>query len=90
MMSAPRPQAKTAPVRDLAAVRAAKEAEKRADEADAAVRGLERDLEQQVATVENELRDTGRDLRTLGRDRDKTERCAADLRAEAEKLRSEN
>lgn len=107
MMSAPRPQAKTAPVRDLAAVRAAKEAEKRADEADAAVRGLERDLEQretarerlesrfadleqQVATVENELRDTDRDLRTLGRDRDKAARRAADLRAEAEKLRSEN
>lgn len=42
MLSAPRAEAKRAPVRDLAAVRAAREAEKRADEADAAVRGLER------------------------------------------------
>jgi hypothetical protein len=105
MMSAPRPEARRAPVRDLAAVRAAKEAEKRADEADAAVRGFERsieqgeqgrnrlesrlaELEQQVAAVEDELRDADRDLRALARERDKAERRAADLRAEAEKLRA--
>jgi hypothetical protein len=46
MVSAPRVEARRAPVRDLAAVRAAKDAERKADEADAAVRGLERRTEQ--------------------------------------------
>lgn len=107
MMSAPRPEARRAPVRDLAAVRAAKEAEKKADEADAAVRALERraeqleqgrdrlesrlaDLEQQVGAVEDELRDAERDLRSLGRERERAERRAADLRAEATRLRAED
>ena len=107
MISAPRAEARRAPVRDLAAVRAAKDAEKRADEADAAVRALERrveqvestrdrlesrlaELEQQVGAVEDELRDTDRDLRSLGRERDRAERHAADLRAEAVRLRAED
>jgi hypothetical protein len=107
MISAVRTEARRAPVRDLAAVRAAKEAEKKADEADAAVRALERrveqvestrdrlesrvaELEQQVSAVEDELRDTDRDLRSLGRERERAERRAADLRAEAVRLRAED
>ena len=106
MVSAPRPAAERRPVRDLAAVRAAKEAEKRADEADLEVRGIDRsisdvetrrarlearlaDLEQQVSALEDEVRESDRDLRALGRDRDRAERRAADLRSEADKLRDE-
>lgn len=107
MISAPRTEAKRAPVRDLAAVRAAKDAEKKADEADAAVRALERrvehveagrdrlesrlaELERQVVDVEEELREADRDLRSLGRERERAERRAADLRAEAVRLRAED
>lgn len=103
MVSAPRSSGKRAPVRDLAAVRAAKEARKKADEAELEVRGIERrisdvgvrrdrlearlaELEEQVRAVEDELRDNDRDLRALGRDRDRAERRAEDLRAEADKL----
>jgi hypothetical protein len=56
MVSAPRSKAK--PVRDLAAARAAKEAEKKADDADLEVRGIERrisDVETRRARVEARL-----------------------------------
>lgn len=106
MVSAPRPAAERRAVRDLAAVRAAKEAEKKADEADLEVRGIERritdiegrrarlesrlaELEEQVSALEDDLRESDRDLRSLGREQDRAARRAADLRAEAEKLRGE-
>mgnify|MGYP002651934713 FL=1 len=105
MVSAPRP-ASERKVRDLVAVRAAKDAEKKADEADLEVRGIERrvsdvetrrgrlesrlaDLEEQVSAVEDELRESDRDLRSLGRERERALKRAADLRAEAEKLREQ-
>ncbi|MBX3098732.1 MAG: transposase [Salinibacterium sp.] len=58
MVSAPRPAAERKAVRDLAAVRAAKEAEKRADEADLEVRGVERrisDVETRRGRLESRL-----------------------------------
>jgi len=106
MVSAPRPAAERRAVRDLAAVRAAKEAEKKAADADLEVRGIERrisdveirrqrlesrlaDLEEQVSALEDELRESDRDLRGLGRDRDRAARRSIDLRAEADKLRAD-
>jgi len=106
MVSAPRASAARKPVRDLVAVRAAKEAQKRADAADLEVRGIERsisdvetrrarlegrlaDLEQQVAALEDEVGEADRDLRSLGRERDRAERRASDLHAEADKLRDD-
>ena len=107
MVSAVPRAARRAPVRDLAVVRAAKEAEKRADAADTEVTGIDRriesvesartrlqsrleQLEQQVTEVEDELRESDRDLRALGRDRDRAARRAEDLRAEALRLRAED
>ena len=58
MVSAPRPAGERKAVRDLAAVRAAKEAEKRADEADVVVRGIERrisDIETRRGRLESRL-----------------------------------
>jgi hypothetical protein len=60
MVSAPRPAAERKAVRDLAAVRAAKEAEKKADEADLELRGIERrmsDVETRRARLESRLAD---------------------------------
>ena len=105
MVSAVRAAPHRAPVRDLAAARAAKEAEKRAADAEAEVRSFERrieqvaatrdrldarlaDLEEQVRGVEDELRETDRDRRSLERERDRAARRSADLRDEADKLRS--
>lgn len=107
MVSASPKTARRAPVRDLAAARAAKEAEKRADDAAAEIAAIERRidsvetakgrlhsrleaLEQQVAEVEDELRESDRDLRTLRRDRDRAVRRADDLREEAVRLRAEH
>ena len=106
MVARAKPASKKAPVRDLAAVRAAKEAAKRADEAEAEVTRIDRrikqvedgrdrletrlaELEEQVRELEDEIRDTDRDARALHRDRDKAERTAADLRAEAERLKQD-
>jgi len=58
MVSAPRPAAERKAVRDLAAVRAAKEAEKKADEAELEVRGIERrvsDVETRRSRLESRL-----------------------------------
>lgn len=52
----------------------------------AAKRAPVRDL----AAVEDELRDAERDLRSLGRKREQAERRAAELRAEATRLRAED
>ena len=60
MVSAPRPAAERKAVRDLAAVRAAKEAEKKADEADLELRGIERrmsDVETRRSRLESRLAD---------------------------------
>jgi hypothetical protein len=106
MVSAPRPAAERKAVRDLAAVRAAKEAEKKAAEADLEVRGIERrisdietrrsrlesrlaELEEQVSALEDEVRESDRDLRTLGRERDRAARRSTDLHEEAGKLRAD-
>lgn len=60
MVSAPRSPAERKTVRDLAAVRAAKEAEKKADEAEVEVRGVERrisDVETRRGRLESRLAD---------------------------------
>lgn len=78
MVSAARPQARKAPVRDLAAVRAAKEAQKRADEAEAEVKRLDRRIEQvedgrdrlesKLAELEQQVRDLEDEIRDADRD----------------------
>ena len=78
MLSAPRPAAERKAVRDLAAVRAAKEAEKKADEAEVEVRGIERSisdvetrrsrLESRVAELEEQLSALEDELRESDRD----------------------
>ncbi|CAN5307654.1 hypothetical protein BH09ACT5_BH09ACT5_00240 [soil metagenome] len=78
MVSAPRPAAERRAVRDLAAVRAAKEAEKRADEADLEVRGIERRvsdvetrrsrLEARLAELEEQVSALEDELRESDRD----------------------
>ena len=60
MLSAPRPASERKAVRDLAAVRAAKEAQKKADEAELEVRGIERsisDVETRRGRLESRLAD---------------------------------
>lgn len=78
MLSAPRPAAERKAVRDLAAVRAAKEAEKKADEAELEVRGIERSisdvetrrgrLEGRLAELEEQVGALEDDLRESDRD----------------------
>jgi hypothetical protein len=78
MVSAPKPAAERRAVRDLAAVRAAKEAEKKADEADLEVRGIERRitdiearrtrLESRLAELEEQVSAVEDDLRESDRD----------------------
>jgi hypothetical protein len=99
MMSAPRPEARRAPVRDLAAVRAAKDAEKKADEADAAVKGLERSIEQaetgrtrlesRVAELEQQVAAVEDELRDADRDLRALARERDKAQRRAEDLRTE-
>lgn len=99
MVSAPRPEPHRAPVRDLAAVRAAKEAAKRADEAAAEVRGLERRLERldddkarldgRLADLEEQVRVVEDELRDLDRDARALGRERDKAQRRAEDLRAE-
>lgn len=78
MISAPRPPAERKVVRDLAAVRAAKEAEKKAEEAELEVRGIERRvsdaetrrsrLESRLAELEEQVSALEDELRESDRD----------------------
>lgn len=81
MVSAPRPAAERKAVRDLAAVRAAKEAEKRAEEAELEVRGIERsisDVETRRARLESRLADLEEQVSAL---EDELRESDRDLRA---------
>ena len=81
MVSAPRPAAERKAVRDLAAVRAAKEAEKRADEADLEVRGIERrvsDVESRRSRLEARLAELEEQVSAL---EDELRESDRDLRA---------
>lgn len=99
MISAPRAESKRAPVRDLAAVRAAKEAEKRADEADAAVHGIERSiqraeegrgrLESRLAELEQQIAAVEDELREADRDLRALGRERDKAQRKAEDLRAE-
>ena len=99
MVSAPRAASHRAPVRDLAAVRAAKEAQKRADAADAEVRGIESRLErgeaareklsQKLAQLEEQVRLVEDELRDADRDRRALERDRDRAATKAADLRAE-
>ena len=99
MTSTARPAARTAPVRDLAKVRAAKEAAKRADEAEAEVHGIERRIEKvgeqrdrlqsRVEDLEEQLRALEDELRDLDRDARGLGRERDKAQARAEDLRTE-
>jgi len=81
MVSAPRSGAARKPVRDLVAVRAAKEAQKRADEADLEVRGIERsisDVETRRARLEGRLADLEQQVSAL---EDEVREADRDLRS---------
>lgn len=81
IVSAPRPAAERKAVRDLAAVRAAKEAEKRAEEAELEVRGIERsisDVETRRARLESRLADLEEQVSAL---EDELRESDRDLRA---------
>ena len=99
MISAPRAEAKKAPVRDLAAVRAAKEAEKRADEADAEVKRIDRRIEQiedgrdrleaKLAELEEHVRAIEEEIRDADRDARALHRDRDKAERTAQDLRSE-
>ena len=99
MVSPARPQARTAPVRDLAAVRAAKEAEKRADEADAEVKRLDRRIEQvedgrdrleaKLAELESQVRAIEDEIGDADRDARALHRDRDKAERTAQDLRSE-
>ncbi len=99
MVSAPRAESRKAPVRDLAAVRAAKEAEKRADEADAEVKRLDRRIEQvedgrdrletKLAELEDHVRAIEEEIRDADRDARGLHRDRDKAKRSAEDLRSE-
>lgn len=99
MTSAPRAAPHRAPVRDLAAVRAAKEASKRADEAEAEVSAVERRIEQvaqsrdrlesRLADLEEQIRLVEDELREVDRDARSLARERDKARARAEDLRAE-
>ncbi|MCU1411937.1 MAG: hypothetical protein JWR04_2644 [Rhodoglobus sp.] len=81
MLSAPRPAAERKAVRDLAVVRAAKEAEKKADEAKLEVRGIERsisDVETRRSRLESRLADLEEQVAAL---EDELRESDRDLRA---------
>jgi len=81
MLSVPRPAAERKAVRDLAAVRAAKEAEKKADEAELEVRGIERsisDVETRRSRLESRLADLEEQVTAL---EDELRESDRDLRA---------
>ena len=99
MVSTPRPESRKAPVRDLAAVRAAKEAEKRADEADAEVKRIDRRIEQvedgrdrletKLAELEEHVRAIEEEIRDAGRDARALHRDRDKAERSAQDLRSE-
>jgi chromosome segregation ATPase len=99
MTSAARPAQQRAPVRDLAKVRAAKEAAKRADEAEAEVQGIERRIgkvaeqrermQSRLDDLEEQLRTLEDELRDLDRDARGLGRERDKAQARAEDLRAE-
>ena len=99
MVSAPRTESRSAPVRDLAAVRAAKDAEKRADEADAEVKRIDRRIEQvedgrdrleaKLAELEEHVRVIEEEIRDADRDARALHRDRDKAERSAQDLRSE-